>query len=90
MEKKTINTNKKKQGVEVFVPENVSILYSDSAFIYANDFGLTIDFAQRVGDTKKQKVVSRIGMSKNHAEMLVAVLQKKLIDMQVSDKGREK
>lgn len=84
MEKKKTSTNNKKQGVEVFVPEHVSILYSDSAFVYANDFGLTIDFAQRVGDTKKQKVVSRIGMSKEHAEMLIAVLQKKLIDLQVS------
>jgi sucrose-6-phosphate hydrolase SacC (GH32 family) len=86
------NDNKKQQtnledkdNVEVFVPDSISVLYTDSAFIAASKFGVTVDFAQRVGNTKRQKVVARVGMSREHAEALLGVLQKKLIDMQTDD-----
>lgn len=78
----TFNPITKQDGVEVFVPDTLSTLYTDSAFITSNKFGVTIDFAQRVGNTKRQKVVARLGMSRDHAEALQAILQKKLIEMQ--------
>lgn len=79
---KRTNPSKDSAGVEVFVPDSLSTLYTDSAFITSSKFGISIDFAQRVGNTKRQKVVARVGMSREHAEVLMGILQKKLIEMQ--------
>lgn len=71
-------TEQKADQIEVNVPNNVAALYSDSVFVTSNQFGIVLDFAQRVGPTNRQNVVSRIGMSKEHARMMLNVLKKHL------------
>jgi hypothetical protein len=55
--------------------KSTPVLYSDSFFISSNEFGVTLDFAQRVGPTNQQQVVSRIGMSVEHARKMIEVIQ---------------
>ena len=65
----------KKQALEINMPSNISALYSDSTFLSVNPYGVIFDFAQTVGATNKQNVVARIGMSKEHAVILIEKLQ---------------
>lgn len=57
---------------------NTTVFYTDSAYVTTSQWGLVIDFAQGVGPTNQQNVVSRVGMSKSHAKALAEVILKKL------------
>lgn len=67
-----------KKQLEVRMPNNAVVLYTDSVFISSNQYGLVLDFAQSMGPTNQQSVVSRIGMSKEHAKIMLDVLKKHL------------
>lgn len=58
-------------GIQVNLPNNIAILYTDATYLTVNEYGLVLDFAQRQGPTNQQTIVSRIGMSKEHARILV-------------------
>ena len=72
------NQSSQNKGVEITVPQNTAILYSDSAFVTTSPYGVVFDFAQTMGPTNKQTVVARVGMSQQHAEALLKVLEKRL------------
>ncbi len=55
-------------------PEKVSILYTDTVFMNVNDDGVTLDICQKVGNSTQLQVVSRIGMSREHAHKFVKKL----------------
>lgn len=55
-------------------PEKVSILYTDTVFMNVNDDGVTLDVCQKVGNSNQLQVVSRIGMSRDHANKFVKKL----------------
>lgn len=65
-------------GLQVNMPGNLPVLYTDSVFVGTNQFGLVFDFAQSLGPTNQQNVVARLGMSKEHAKALLKVLADKL------------
>ena len=54
------------------------ILYSDMIHINANKYGVVINFLQGLGSNNQPMAVSRIGMSREHAESLLEVLKKTL------------
>jgi len=54
------------------------ILYSDMIHINANKYGVVINFLQGLGSNNQPMAVSRIGMSREHAESLLDVLKKTL------------
>lgn len=58
--------------------DNTSILYTDNVFINANQDGVTLNVGQKIFNTDQIRIVSRIGMSRNHAKKLVAELSKLL------------
>jgi len=58
--------------------DSTPILYSDNVMMHINDFGVVLDIGQNLGDSKKVRLVSRIGMSREHAEKLVQELGKLL------------
>ncbi len=58
--------------------ETTPIYYTDSISINANEDGVVFDFIQRVGNTNRAKVISRIGMSRVHAKKFAAELGKLL------------
>lgn len=67
--------NKPEQGgVQINLNSNLSVLYSDSVFVTSNPYGVLLDFAVNMGPTNQQNVVSRIGMSKEHAKALAETI----------------
>lgn len=77
------------QTATVNVPPDLKVLYSDSIFLTATKYGLTIDIAQTLGPTNSQTVVARIGISKMHALELSKLLNKKIAEIEKLEKGDE-
>ncbi len=71
--------------------DTTPILYTDNVFMSTNDYGVILDVAQKLGPTNKMRIVSRIGMSREHAKKLVNELGKLLAmtegQMQTGDKN---
>lgn len=67
----------KKNEVNVDVNlDTTPILYTDHILMTTNTNGVTFDFGQKLGPTNKLRVVSRIGMSREHAKKFLAELGK--------------
>jgi len=67
--------NSQQQEIKINLnPEKVNILYTDTVFMNVNDDGVTFDICQKVGNSNQMQVVSRIGMSRVHAEKFVKKL----------------
>lgn len=67
------------QGMNVNVNlDTTPIFYTDSVFITTNQDGVTFDVMQRLGSTNQVRIVSRIGMSREHAKKFVVELSKLL------------
>jgi transcriptional regulator with XRE-family HTH domain len=56
------------------------IVFSDSVQVSVNDYGVTLNFMQQAFGQEQQIPVSRIGMSQQHAQRLIAVLHQALKD----------
>lgn len=76
----------RKPGIQIELPKSLPVLYSDSVFVTASQYGLVFDFAQNSLASNNQAVVARIGMSKEHAQALLKVLGQKLIDTKLLEK----
>lgn len=61
----------KNPELQINVPADVKVLYSDAIFFTINDYGIVLDFAQSMGTTNQRNVVTRIGLSKKHAQDLI-------------------
>lgn len=75
-----IESEKQPVAVQVQVPNNLQVLYSDSAFITARPYGITFDFGQILGPTNQHNIVARIGLSLPHAKKFQKILSKKIIE----------
>lgn len=68
-----MNKMKNAQEMEVSVNfDTTPVLYTDSISMTSNEDGVVLDIMQRVGNTNKVRIVSRIGMSRNHAKRFIA------------------
>lgn len=56
-------------------PNRTPILYADIAYIKTNENGVVIDFAQQIGPSDQYNIVSRVGISKEHAKSLIDNLE---------------
>jgi hypothetical protein len=66
--------DKKKGTQELEVSVNFDttpVLYTDSISMTSNEDGIVLDVLQRVGNTNKVRIVSRIGMSRTHAKKFI-------------------
>jgi len=73
----------KQAGINVNIdPVRTPILYADAIRVNSNENGVVLDIAQTITGTNQAIVVSRIGLSKEHAEKLA-----KAIIEQVSKHG---
>lgn len=62
------------------------ILFTDGIQVSANKFGVIINFLQGLGADGKPVTVSRLGMSREHAQTIIEVLNKTLeLSSEVSD-----
>lgn len=67
----------KSAGITV-LPADARIIYTDIAHAVANQNGLVINFMQESGLGGQPLIVSRLGMSKEHARSLIEALKKTL------------
>jgi len=64
---------------EVRIPSDLKSYFSDSAIVDSTPFGIQVSFAQTsTGNATIHNVVSRVGMSREHAEALVKALQSEI------------
>jgi hypothetical protein len=56
-------------------PHRTPVLYADSISIKSNENGVVLDFLQQLGPTNQFTVVSRIGLSKDHAQAFIEHLE---------------
>lgn len=56
--------------------DKTPILYTDIVYMTSNDDGLVLDFAQKLGPTNKVRIVTRVGMSRQHAKKFLNELSK--------------
>lgn len=63
------------QNVEININlDTTPVLYTDQLFMNANEDGVVIDVAQKIGTSSQMRIVSRIGMSRSHAKKLIVAL----------------
>lgn len=60
----------------VVMPADARIAYTDMAHVVANQHGVVVNFMQTNGPGNQPMVVSRLGMSREHAMSLVELLQR--------------
>ena len=71
------------QSAVLLLPIDARIIYSDSVQINKNNYGIVMNFMQASGQNNGQPLpIARIGMSKEHAEKVIAILQKALSTQQ--------
>jgi hypothetical protein len=58
--------------------DDVRIVYTDTVHVVVNNFGVVMNFLQMGGPTGQPLMVSRVGMSKEHARSVLEVLKKTL------------
>lgn len=77
--------------IVMVMQQDSRILYTDMVNITANNYGVVMNFMQNTGMPDGQPgVVARIGMSREHAESIVRVLQQTLQQSQADPKSLPK
>ena len=87
MEDSTSRKNKLKIIVN---PDNVPILYTDHITITANSDGVVVNAVQKITGSNEARIVSRIGMSREHAKKLIEKLGKILLMTENAKPGKMK
>ncbi len=60
-------------------PNDLRILYTDLVHVMVSKYGVVINFMQASPPGSRNLLISRVGMSKEHAETLMKVLQDTLV-----------
>lgn len=58
--------------------DTTPILYTDNIFMTTNEDGIVFDFGQKLGPSNTLRIVSRIGMSRDHAKKFLGEMGKLL------------
>ena len=64
----------------VVLPIDARVTYTDMLNVTVNDYGVVMNFMQTGGPENKPLVVTRLGMSKDHARSIIALLQRTLAE----------
>lgn len=69
-----------KKGLQISINlDTTPVFYTDNINLALNPDGVILNVMQRVGPTNQARIVSRIGMSREHAKKFVETLGKLLI-----------
>lgn len=64
-----MDEKKKEENLQVNINlDTTPILYTDNVIITINPDGVVLDVTQRLANTNQVRVVSRVGMSREHAK----------------------
>lgn len=66
------------QNGVVVLPADARIVYTDMVHVMVNNYGVIMNFMQSAGPNSQPLAVSRVGMSREHAQSVLEVLQKTL------------
>jgi DNA-binding XRE family transcriptional regulator len=72
------NIHGQAQNGVVVLPADTQIVYTDMVHVMVNNYGVIMNFMQTAGPNSQPLAISRIGMSKEHAQSVLEVLQKTL------------
>lgn len=73
----------------IMVPlPDLKINYTDLVHVSVNNFGLVLNFMQHSGPSNNPMVVARLGMSKDHAKSVIAVMGDAIAKSEEQDKQR--
>lgn len=73
------NNAHRQVGNEVIVlPNDARIVYTDMVHVMVNNYGVVMNFMQTAGAGNQPLAISRIGMSREHAQSVLEVLQRTL------------
>lgn len=71
-------------------PDTTPVLYTDNIYMTSHEFGIVVDFGQKIGPTNETKIVSRVGMSRDHAKKFLAELGRMIAMTEGSGNTEEK
>lgn len=54
--------------------DTTPILYTENIYLSTSEDGLTLDIAQKLVGTNQQRIVARVGMSREHAKKFLKEL----------------
>ena len=74
--------------VVMYLPLDNRIVYTDGMHANVNDHGVILQFMQQVPNGSQPNVVSRVGMSREHAERIIQVLQQTLSQYETNKKQK--
>ncbi len=60
------------------MPMDARIIYTDMVHVMVNNYGVVMNFMQGAGPSNQPLAVARVGMSREHAESVLNVLQQTL------------
>lgn len=80
--------DRKEKKVQVNLnPAHTPVFYTDTIFMNVNDDGVTLDMGQKVGKGEQLTIVTRVGMSREHAKKFVKKLSELLALSEKSPKN---
>ncbi len=74
----TLNSESNTEEKVVLAHVDQRIVYTDTVHVVVNSYGVVINFMQHAGKHDQTTMISRVGMSKDHARSVLEVLQKTL------------
>ena len=77
--------NEEAQNALVTTPASVPIIYTDMVHVMVNNYGVILNFMQTGTNNSQPMAIARVGMSKEHAQSVLEVLQKTLAMHNASD-----
>lgn len=66
------------QSLAMILPNDLRVVYTDMVHVMVNDFGVVMNFLQGAGPNNQPLAIARIGMSKEHAQSVLEILDKSL------------
>lgn len=66
------------QPAMMVLPMDARIVYTDTVHVIANNHGVVMNFLQNAGPNNQTIAVARVGMSREHAQNVVELLQRTL------------
>lgn len=63
-------------------PDDLKIVYTDMVHVAVNNYGVIMNFMQGSGPESQPLAIARVGMSREHAQSVVEILQKTLAAQQ--------
>lgn len=64
--------------IVMYLPIDNRVIYTDGMHANVNDHGVVLQFMQQLPNSPQPAVVSRVGMSREHAERIIQVLRQTL------------